>query len=268
MSMKATPMIRRLFLWMLLVTAVGFGLKAFLLGPLYIRLDSDVLYQNTWWVDILYYFTDGGLLDLAVFAIVYPITIYAVFYAGLRGSIRLPITFAVLTLLKFAVNFFMTSITDGALPTPEKFVANDLPVILGMVALELVQYVFVVVIAVFVQWRYEARIRVAEGMKLLPVSKRVDYPLPPPPFPFVNLLTWRNPLQRGAFLTALMVLLFRLTMHLVYQITLYNFQGFSDGWLVMLVDLFADLFISVALYLVSLLIMMRLHRRNADHETA
>ncbi len=256
--------LHRLFRLILLCAGLGFAIKAFLLAPLYVRFAADVAFRDSWWVNILYFLTDGGLIDLAVFAVCYPATLYAVRTEGLKKALRLPILFSLLTLLKFLINFVMTSITDGALPDMEEFLTVDLPMIFGMFAVELAQYLFVILIALFVRWCYDARIRTAEAMKLLPRSQQVDYPLPPPDFPFVGLYARRNALQRGALLTALLVFIGRFIMHLVYQITLFVQFGSSDGWVIMLTDLLVDLCVGVIFYFVSLLLMMQFHRKESD----
>ncbi len=253
---------RRIFRLVLLVAALGFGLKAFLLSPLYVRFATDVAFQDTWWVNILYFLTDGGLIDLAVFAVCYPATLYAVRNAGLKSSLSIPVAFSVCTLVKFLANFFMDALSEGALPDIEDFLTLDLPMILVMVALELLQYILVILIALFVRWRYDARIRVAEGMKLLPRNQRVDYPLPPADFPFTGLYTRRNALQRGGLLTAISVTLWRVVMHLIYQIAQFTQFGSSEGWVVMLIDLVGDIVIGAVFYFVGLLLMMYFRQKE------
>ena len=81
-----TPTVRRMLKTVFLTAALGFGIKALLLHPLFIQLASNVAYQNTWYTNILYYLIDGGLIDLAVFAVCYPATAYAVWKDGLKAS--------------------------------------------------------------------------------------------------------------------------------------------------------------------------------------
>ncbi len=254
---------RRIFRLVLWMAAVGFGIKAFLLAPLYVRFATDVAFQDAWWVHILYLLTDGGLMDLAVFAVCYPATFYAIRNAGLKRSLSIPVVFSVFTLLKFIANFVMDALYEGALPGLSSFLTGDLPMILVMFLLELFQYILVILIALFVRWRYDARIRVAEGMKLLPRDRRVDYPLPPADFPFTGLYTRRNALQRGALLSAIAITVGRLIMHLVYQIAQFSQFGSSEGWVVMLIDLIGDVVIGVIFYFIALLIMMHFHQKEA-----
>lgn len=257
-------MLRRLFRLVLLTAGIGFALQVFLLTPLYVRFASDVSYQNAWWVYVLYYLTSEGLLDLAVFAVCYAATVYAVWCVGLKRAIRIPVWYAVLTVAKFFFNFAMTSITDSALPDPEEFFSMDLPILLGMLAPELLQYIIVVAVIFLIKRRHESRARIAEGMKLLPRSQQVDYSAPTPAFPFVGLVSFKNPLQLAGFLSALTIFVARFSMHMIYQITLFTKFGYSDGWAQMLIDLISDLAISVVVYFVCLLLFNRFHEWETE----
>ncbi len=258
---------RRILRLTILCAGLGFALKALLLSPIYVRLATDIAYANAWWLDILYFLTDGGLIDLIVFAICYPATLYAIRFDGLRASLRIPLAFSAITLLKFVANFFVDSAFEGALPALNRFLADDFPLILTMFLLELFQYIWVILIALLVRRLYEGRIRVAEGMSLLPRDKRVIYPLPPRDFPFVTIYARRNALQRGALLTAIMMTVGRVLMHLIYQIAQFTQFGSSEGWQIMLIDLIGDIVIGVIFYFVSLLIMMSLHQKESNSES-
>ena len=259
MSKTASPSTRRLFRLTLLCAALGFGIKAFLLSPLYVSLASNVLYSNAWWMEILYQLTSGGLIDLAVFAVCYSATIYVVRREGFSRTMSIPIMFSVLTLAKFVANFFVTAIADKALPDMEEFLTADLPMIIGMFLLEWGQYILVVLIAIFVRWRCDVwERRAAANARLLP-EHRKSCKTPAPDFPFRRVCDGRNGLQRGALLTALVVIIGRVVMHLVYQIALFVNFGSSDGWVVMLIDLVSDIFVGAILYFVSLLLMMHFY---------
>ncbi len=261
-SSTATPSVRRPFLFAFLTAAIGFVLNYAVLTPIYIRFASDIAYQNAWWVAILYYLTVEGILDLVVFALCYPATVYAVWQAGVKKTLGLSLTFVGLTLFKFILNFFMTGITEGALPDIEEFLSADLPMILTMFLLEVLQYVLIIIITALIRWRCRRNERIIAGMKLLPVSERVEVKPHAPAFPITRLFSFKNPIQRAAFLSALVVFIGRAGMHLVYQITLYTQFGSSDGWAVMLIDLISDLVIAAIMYFVYLLLLPAFHRRD------
>ena len=133
---QSSATVRRMCRLTVLVASIGFAIGSFILSPLYITFASDVVYADAWWLFILYYLTEEGLLDLAVFAICYPAAIYAVWQVGLNRAIRVPVAFALLTLGRFLVNFFMTTVMDSARPTLDDFLTFDLPYIGALYLLE------------------------------------------------------------------------------------------------------------------------------------
>lgn len=253
--------VRRMCRLTLLVAAIGYALNSFILSPLYINFASDVLYSETWWVYLLYYLTEEGLLDLAVFAICYPAAIYAVWQAGLKRAIRVPVSFALLTLGRFVVNFFMTSITDSALPSMEDFLSFDLPYIGALYLLEMLQYALVISLTLAVKHRYQRKLDYLEAEALMAGKE----PAPVAPLlPFTRLVSVKNPLQCSAFLMALMILVIRVAMHQIYQFTLFARTGASDGLFIMVLDLISDIFVGVIFYFAALLLISRFHRKDLE----
>ncbi len=263
-SSETRAVVRRLFCLVLSVAALGFALQVFLLTPVYVRFASDITYADAWWVNVLYYITQEGILDLVIFAVCYAASAYAVFAAGFKGALRIPVVYALLTAAKFFLNFVMNAITDSALPDMEEFLSYDLIIILWTMGLELLQYALVVLFAALIKARYDSRVRIAEGMMLLPRERRVDYPMPEPPFPYRKLLSVKNPLQLIAFLSALLLFTARFGMQMLYQVTLFLKYGSSDGWVVMLIDLISDLAIAVVFYFVFLLLFGRFHDKETE----
>lgn len=257
--------VRRMCLLTVLVASIGFALGSFLLTPLYISFASNVVYAEAWWVFILYYLTEEGLLDLAVFAVCYTAAIYAVWQGGLKKALRVPLAFVLLTLGRFVVNFFMTAITDSALPTLDKFLSFDLPYIGTLFLLEVLQYVLVIAIALVAKHRFARKREYLEACATLEGKEAAPAA---PLLPFTRLLALRNPLQRSVFFMALLVALLRLGGHLIYQLTLLVETGRGDGSLVMILDLVSDLFIGVILYFVAMLLINRFYLKDTESAEA
>jgi len=258
-------LVRRLCRLTILVASIGFAIGSFLLSPLYITFVSDVVYADTWWVYILYYLTEGDVLAHAVYAVCYPAAIYAAWHAGLKRSIRIPVSFALITLARFLVNFFMTTVMDSALPSMEDFLTFDLPYISALYLLEMLQYTLVIAIALLVKRRF---FRKREYREACAIPERKELEPLAPMLPFDRLFALKNPLQRSAFYMALLVFLLRFAGHQIYQMTLYLQTGRSDGILIMILDMIADLFVGVILYFVALLLMNRFHAKTAEREAA
>ncbi len=247
--------VRRMLRLTILVAAIGFGLDSLLFSPLYIRFAADVSYQASWWVTALYYLTDGGLIDLTVFAVCYPASIYAVWRAGMKASVRIPVIYSLITLLKFLVNFFMTCITDRALPDAEEFFTMDLPMIAAVFFLELLQYAIVLAVAVLVRASYVHK----SGLSQTEADREDIWSRA---FPFVRLVAFKNPVQLVAFVNAALLFAGRAIMHQIYQYALYKNSGYTDGLFIMVLDFLSDLVISLIFYFVSLLLLSKFEQKN------
>lgn len=256
----------RMCRWTLLVSGIGFGLCSFLFAPLFVRFASDIAYQDTWWVYLLYCLTDGGLLDIAVVLLAYPATLYAVWELGLRGAARVPISFALMTLAKYTVNFLFPALTyEGVLPSWSSFTRFDLPIMLANYALEMLQFGLVILCAVLVKRRYDRKQAEAYAYAELNEEETQEETEEEADriFPFTRILSVKNPVQLSALLAAGVVFILRTAMHQIYQYTLY-LNGGTEGILVMAMDLLADLFIAVILYFSVLLLTSRFHERGAE----
>ena len=253
--------VRRMCRLTVLVAAVLYALNSFIVTPLYIQFASDIVYADAWWVYILYYLTEEGLLDLAVFAVCYPAAIYAVWQAGLKRAVRVPVAFALLTLARFVVNFFMTAITDSALPDVDEFLSFDLPYIGALYLLEMLQYALVIALTLAVKHRYLRKREYAEAEALLDGRE----PAPEAPLlPFTRLVSVKNPLQCLALLMGLLMTVLRVITHQIYQYTLFTQNGMTDGLAVMVLDLISDIFVGVILYFAALLLISRFYRKDAE----
>lgn len=253
--------VRRMCRLTVLVSVICYAVSSFVLAPIYIQFASNIVYAEAWWVYLLYYLTEEGLIDLVVFAVCYPATMYAVWQAGLKQAIRVPVAFSLITLGKFLVNFFMTSIVDGALPTASEFLHFDLPYIGALYVLEILQYALVIGLVLLLKRRYENKCAVADAEALLHESKTAPSE---PLFRFNRLLGLKNPVQLSAFLTALLIFIARVIQHQIYQYTLYVTSGYTDGLFIMVLDLISDLFIAVMLYFAALLLLSRFYRKDCE----
>jgi hypothetical protein len=251
--------VRRMCRLTVLVSAICFAFTSFVLAPIYIKYASDIMYAEAWWVYLLYYLTEEGLMDLVVFAVCYPATIYAVWQAGLKQAIRVPVSFALITLGRFIANFFMTSIVDGALPGAGEFFSFDLPYIGVLYLLEMLQYALVILLTVLVKRRYE---RKREEAALLSVAETTAPASAL--FAFTRLLSVKNPVQLSALLMAVVLFVLRVAQHQIYQYTLYITSGYTDGFVIMALDLISDIFVAVIAYFVALLLLSRFYRKDTE----
>ncbi len=252
--------VRRMLKLVALVAALAFGIKAIVLHPLYIQLASNVSYVDAWYTNILYYLIDGGLIDLAVFAVCYPATVYAIWREGLKKSRSVIAVFSLCTLVKYLLNYLMDVIVNSAIPDSEDLLA-DLLIILPMVLLELLQYAVTVAVIALAKRRYDARVSRATLE-----SELTETDGPAPAYPFIKLVSVKNPLQLTAFVSALVLFLLREIDYHVYQLTLMKLFGSTDGWADMLLTLILDIVVGVLFYFAAILLLTRFHDREKTTE--
>ncbi len=249
--------VRRLTLLTVLVSAICFGLSSLVLIPVYIQLASNIATSESFLTWVLYYLTEEGLIDFFVYAICYPATMYAVWHVGLKRAVRIPVAFSLITLGRFVLNYVMSAITDSALPDWEEFLTAELPMIGTMLILELLQYALPILFTLLLKKRYlqkQAEREALEGK---------DYRLVPL-LPITRLFSFSNPLQFSALLMGVVIFAFTFGAQQIYQYALYITTGYTDGWLIMALDLIADLFIAVILYFAALLLFSRFHRKDLE----
>ncbi len=259
---QKSPTLRRLLKLVLLVSVLGFGIKALLLHPVFIQLDANVIHKYAWYTTILYYLIDGGLVDLSVFAVCYPAALYAVWKDGLKRAISLPLAFSLVTVGKFLVNYLMSMLTEGAFRLSGQEILKDGGMILIMLLMELAQFWIPIAALCLLKRRYDERVAAATLR-----SELTETTSPAPVLPIAHLLSFRNPLQFSALLYSIIMFLGLEISYHTYQMTLYDYYGETDGWMSMLVNLMMDLAFGVALYFIALLLFNCFHSREKADET-
>lgn len=248
----AVKHIHRLVLW---VSVIGFGLYSLVLAPLYTQFASDIVYQEAAITYILYY--AYAAVEIAVFCIVFPATVYAVWRSGFVGSRSVWITFALATLGKYLLNFFMDCLIDGSIPSPHIFLSSDLPIILPNLLMELGQYVMVLLLTCLI---IRGRKRKWHTQLLLDDGKAGDERSLA--FPITKLISFKNPVQASSFAIAVFMLIARILTHLMYQLTLLVYTGKSEGALILAVDMISDVLLAAIIYFVSVLLLSSFDRRE------
>lgn len=243
----------------LLVAGIGFAVKALLVHPVYVLLGNDITHMNAWYTALLYYLIDGGLWDLAVIAVCYPATVYTVWCKGLKGSKSVVWAFTLLTAGKFVLNYVMDILTYSGLPRLDEFL-TDIPLVLIMLAVELVPFAIAVTVIATTKNRYDRKAEEATFR-----SRMTETAAPAPVLPFARLLSLRNPLQVASFAGVVAIFLSNEVSYHVYQLTLYRNFGYTDGWLDMVVTFFSDIVISTLIYFAALLLLPHIHRKETEN---
>jgi hypothetical protein len=214
-----------------------------------------VLYQDTWWLNLLGILLD--VLELAVLVICYPITVYALWRGRFRKGKSVVIAMSLFTLAKYVGNYVATCIADGALPSGSVLL-DDLELLLPGLFVELIPYWLIVALSCL----HMSRWRKGQEKDLAQAVLSGEVLRPSVPLPIGKLFNMRNPVQRSLFDMALVFLLYRLISHLIYQLTLIVWTGLPDSGLQVAVDLMGDVVVAVVSYLVGLLLVNRLHSKH------
>lgn len=255
---QARNTVKRACLATALIAGIGYALLSVLLYPLYIQLDSNVAYTDTILTDFLYLLTDGEMLNVAICILCYPFTLYAIWRTGLKKSLPVVAVFASIDLLRFVVNFFMTAVTDGALPDSADFLAFDLPYMAGNYGLEMLLYACVILCAVLC--------RMARIKSLQADSSHGDVPHPLDGLlPLGGLFALKNPFLLSAFLSGLVLFLFRFSAHFInglYEAVAVTNIALPLFLLTVAVDLVLDLLVGCLLYFSILYFASQLHRKG------
>lgn len=241
----------------LLVSLVGFSLYSIVLVPIFTQLNADIAYQETFMTYFLYYAYKA--VELAVFFIVFPATVFAVFRGGLWGSRSVWITFILTTLWKYVANFAMDCIVDGAIPSFDFFVNRDLPIILPLILMELGQYIFILLISALIIQRKKNEHQLDH---LLDADKAGD--VRSIAFPITKIFTLKNPVQASSFAAAVFLFVARAFSHLMYQLAQLVNTGDWEGSIILTVDLVSDLLLSAILYFVMVLLLSTFDKREVQ----
>ena len=250
---SAQRVMRKYTRLMFIFTLISFTLYSALIVPLYSQLSSDVVYKDGILTTLLYLLYNS--VDLAVMFVVFPVTLYSVYLRGVKASAKLFAVYPALVVYKYVLNTVASYISDGALPTVDRLFRADLLLIGGLVLFEMLQYALVCLFGCIIINRARRIFDVKQ--KAASVGGR-EYSFRDGIFPIKKFFDFKNPLQRSAFVTAVVFFVFRAYMNVIYQFTLLIYNSFNDGWFVLITDLLIDAALAAVCYLVCLMILQKM----------
>jgi hypothetical protein len=246
----------RVFLCATTVMAVCFVLYTMLLAPLSVWLydltTTNVLYEHLYPLSYVLEEIVMPIVNLTAFFAAYAAAAYSLWVGGLRGARRITVSIALLTLGKFVLNYLVSSMMAGAFSSLEIFWTEDLPIILPMLLLELLQHTVVILLAAWLMTRYDRRCA-----EVMPGEEA-----PAPVLPFTKMFSLKNPLQCWIFWTSILMLLARWYMTGLHELVSAVFNGFSAGWVWILLYAATDLILIAAGYFAMTLLIMGFYRRD------
>ena len=255
-----TASVKRAFLSATTVMAVCFILYTTVLAPLSVWLydltTTNVLYEYLYPLSYVLEEIVLPIVNLTAFFVAYAATAYTLWVGGVRVARNLMVSIALLTIGKFVLNYLVSSIMAGAFSSSEIFWTEDLPIILPMLLLELLQHAVVILLAVWLLRRYDRRCQYAE---VIPGED-----MPAPALPLVKMFSLKNPLQCWIFWSSILLLVARWYMTGLHELVSEVFNGFSAGWVWIALYATTDLILIGAGYLVMTLLIMTFYRKDTD----
>lgn len=252
--------VRRIIRFISVVQLIYIVLYCLVLNPAYTYFASDILYQDAWWLSLIGLLCD--LLDPILFIIVYPTTIYTLWRGG-RCGFRLAVMFSGHTLFKFIFNYYMGWVfKSGALPNWESIgddLADGIAVyLLEMYILEMAQYWLIIGLYCLFMYLYNKRKAAADGETVLEGGQPEERSL----LPLTRFFDMKNPVQKTLLASGIVVLLAGAAQHVVYQMTLINYEGRTDSLIQFIADIISDIALGLILYMCGMLIVNALYRRK------
>lgn len=223
---------KRPTLLLLILTFGLHALRAFVICPLKVQVNTNIVYMTTVWPVVLDVLAD--LLQMAVIYIAFAFILETVFYGGFRRSLPLILGYIGAFVFGAAANMVMDITVGGGAEYAWLFL---LPTLAG-IGIELLQLVIVLIIAGVIKARDTAPVCSPE-----------------------KIFSVKNGLQLSALSSAAVTVLFRIVPRIIFDIDLG--APTSMGEIMEMVAGYAgDLLIPALGYLAMILLLMRGEAKN------
>lgn len=216
----------------------AYTIYSYFLLPLYVYLCNDIIYLDTVLpniVQVVY-----TLVELSVIVASFAFIVYHGIQHSIRSAKYFIVVYSGAMLFKYLSNYLITSITEGGI----SFIS------LGYVFVLILIEAFQLGILVFCvrSIRKECSAALEAGRSCFPLKKLFDL---------------GNPMQRSAFIGALIICVLKVITRIIYDIT----YGMPDSVLEVLVMIgyySLDIVVGVMCYFAELWILMGLNEKEAD----
>lgn len=243
----------KISLTLIVCAAIFFSLQAFVLNPLYVYTNSDVIFSSTPIPEILGIFND--ISYPLGYALCFASVSYSIFKFSLSRSAKPIIILAAAFLLRYVANYVMSSVIDGG------FRFADLPTsVLIPFALDIL--IFAIICAIvcarvkkyYAEYEQTLKANATLGKRTPSVHDDV--------FEDQKLLSFKNPLHYSAALTGIVLSVAKILTRIRYDLALGAPADTADTvW--MIVYYISDVLIAVLVYAASLLVFSYLEKKTA-----
>ena len=240
----------RLFL---IASLFALALVFIALSFFYKLANTNVAFYLDYLPDVLDFLIE--IVLLASFFISYGVTFYALFRFS-RKEVYFTVAFVIfVSVAKYVINMLSDWFTDG-IPSSQSTVNTQLLSVGANAALEILQYLLIF----FIARAIIDKAAVAYGLRKKQLEKLGDssFDLRACAFPIKRFYDEKNPLQKSAFFSAVIISGFRVAQRLVYDIVIYGLPTSVEDALWVFASYFADIVIGVIGYLLILLVLLKL----------
>ncbi|MBE6586134.1 MAG: hypothetical protein E7645_06385 [Ruminococcaceae bacterium] len=243
--------------FLILVSAIGYGLHCIVFAPLFYVLSANVSYSQLFITDLLSFATD--LTELCVVFVTYGVLLFAVWRGGVKQSAPVWITAGLMVVLKYSLNFIMSCIDEGKIPSPSIFFEDDLPLILPNFFMEIFQYALLIFMAYMIIRSKKRKFH--EAILLNEIQPATERALA---FPMVKLLSFKNPLQKTAFFYAIIYFVARVFTLAVTRLTEIVMAHQIEDIAFLITDIAVQLVVAALCYICMVLVVSSFDKKEMN----
>jgi len=238
----------RLTILVALITFITFSLYTLVLLPLYLTLNSNIIYQSGLIVSILLYAMKT--LELIGMLASYGIIIYSLYVTDLKSTIKISAVFLGVTLYKYITNLLVSWFMSGGIPA--NFISDmSFTSFLISLALETLKLAFIVFISFKIKSSAKKRMYYTHTTEADDIDAEDD--IHSFSFPLRKIFNKKNPVQVSILICAILFMVEKIIQYLRFYI--YYQLGSVPVYLVMFVS---ELVLAVIMYFFILYILITL----------
>lgn len=234
-----------------------FGLSAVfvIMAKIYAVACSDILIMYTAWPEVIEILIN--VLECGIYGISYAILIYAAYRFQREKITCLVLIYGGSVLFKYISNYVMTWLTDTGMSAD--YLLENLSYILIYTAIELLQCALVLLVVLRTMKDFhkfiEKQMRIAQNFSDVSITPRTYA------FPFTALLSWKNPLQKCALWSGIVIAGFKMISRLIYDVG-YGWPSSVVDALWMLISYLVDAFVGFAVCLLITYLLMQFDKKE------
>ena len=243
---------------MILFCALPVFLDTLLITPIYVSLENNVAFSESFLTMVIYYFKD--ILGVVAFSVAYAIIIFSILLLSKRKARLAVLLYTVIYFLQIPLKLIMNIPLYGSLGSVDDITLD---------VIYLTVYFLLYMLQLLIVWlfattdtnkylRYIAFVKEKKNKKGKSLPAEPDAVLP-----LTKFFNRYNPLQRSAFKMSLLILAVKLLSRVINDIS-YGAPSSIGEVLVMAAYYLSDILFALVAYVIALLVFSVLHTKAAN----